>query len=282
MRLTHITIENFKGIRERVEIPLGPITLLFGANSAGKSTMLQALLYLRELLERQNADADLLSASGTAIHLGGFRQLVHMHDVGRVIRVGVTLELDDDGLPEYRLPGAVEQSSEDMQMPAWMNLKTAGVEVTVSWDAAIAAPVISCYSIFGDGKLMAKIEPSSVGKQLLSLEEYHPYFKTCTDDGSDTDTVDSIVGPLGFFVYAELILLQPSVIPRFHQPVFAEASERADMVYGTPEELGEGLRPVISGPGELILGQLQKIRYIGPVREFPERGALAQLSLIHI
>ncbi len=27
MRLTHISIENFKGIRDRVEIPLRPITL---------------------------------------------------------------------------------------------------------------------------------------------------------------------------------------------------------------------------------------------------------------
>lgn len=69
MPITKITIENFKGIGERVEIPLRPITLLFGANSAGKSTILQALLYLRELLERQNTDADRLMASGASIDL---------------------------------------------------------------------------------------------------------------------------------------------------------------------------------------------------------------------
>src|SRR6266446_1595721 len=33
--ITKITIENFKGISSPVEIPLRPITLLFGANSAG-------------------------------------------------------------------------------------------------------------------------------------------------------------------------------------------------------------------------------------------------------
>ena len=58
MPITKIIIENFKGIRDRVEIPIRPLTLLFGANSAGKTTVLHALLYLRELLERQNADAD--------------------------------------------------------------------------------------------------------------------------------------------------------------------------------------------------------------------------------
>jgi AAA15 family ATPase/GTPase len=41
MPITKITIENFKGIADRVEIDLKPITVLFGANSAGKSTLLQ-------------------------------------------------------------------------------------------------------------------------------------------------------------------------------------------------------------------------------------------------
>lgn len=56
MGLTSITIENFKGIGAPVTIPLRPITLLFGANSAGKSTVIQALQYAWEVLENRNAD----------------------------------------------------------------------------------------------------------------------------------------------------------------------------------------------------------------------------------
>ncbi len=52
MAITSITIENFKGIGDKaVTIPLRPITLLFGKNSAGKSTVLQAMRYLREIYE---------------------------------------------------------------------------------------------------------------------------------------------------------------------------------------------------------------------------------------
>src|SRR5437899_13049360 len=40
--ITSITIENFKGISQPVKVALRPITLLFGANSAGKSTIIQA------------------------------------------------------------------------------------------------------------------------------------------------------------------------------------------------------------------------------------------------
>ena len=51
--ITAITIENFKGISEPVRLELRPITLLFGQNSAGKSSLLHALIYAREIFERQ-------------------------------------------------------------------------------------------------------------------------------------------------------------------------------------------------------------------------------------
>ena len=52
MAITSITIENFKGIGDKaVTIPIRPITLLFGKNSSGKSTVLQALRYLRQRCE---------------------------------------------------------------------------------------------------------------------------------------------------------------------------------------------------------------------------------------
>ena len=51
MAITSITIENFKCIGDAVTIPIRPITLLFGKNSSGKSTVLQALRYLRKICE---------------------------------------------------------------------------------------------------------------------------------------------------------------------------------------------------------------------------------------
>ncbi|MBI3867058.1 MAG: AAA family ATPase [Verrucomicrobia bacterium] len=98
--ITSVTIENFKGIGAPVTIPLRPITLLFGANSAGKSTMIQAFHYAREILERDNANADVPAAGGNAIDLGGFHNMVHKHDLTRNIRIGFEITPDDDGLPD--------------------------------------------------------------------------------------------------------------------------------------------------------------------------------------
>ncbi len=39
MPITAITIQNFKGIKGPARIELKPITLLFGPNSSGKSTV---------------------------------------------------------------------------------------------------------------------------------------------------------------------------------------------------------------------------------------------------
>ena len=101
MRITAITLENFKGIREPVRVELKPITLLFGPNSAGKSTILQALHYAREILEHQNLNPDRTSLGGSSIDLGGFESLVHQHDLGRAIKIKLEFFLDDGVLPEF-------------------------------------------------------------------------------------------------------------------------------------------------------------------------------------
>lgn len=83
--ITAVEIENFKGIRDRVRVELKPLTLLFGANSAGKSTIIQALHYAREIFEQHNLDAHRTRSGGDALDLGGFKNLVHNHELSRPI-----------------------------------------------------------------------------------------------------------------------------------------------------------------------------------------------------
>ena len=49
--LTEIVLENCKGYQEKAGIPLAPITLLYGPNSAGKSSIFRALLFIYEVLK---------------------------------------------------------------------------------------------------------------------------------------------------------------------------------------------------------------------------------------
>lgn len=100
MRITTITIKNFKGIDEQgVRVDFAPITMLFGPNNAGKSTIIQALHLAREVLCHNNPDPDLVEEGGEAINLGGFKEFVHKHDLDRDVSVSLGIDLEGGDLP---------------------------------------------------------------------------------------------------------------------------------------------------------------------------------------
>ncbi len=86
MPIASITIENFKNIGEKaVTIPIRPITLLFGKNSSGKSTVLQAMRYFAKTMNECLGRIEM--SGGLNIDLNDFRSLVHRHDLDRKIRI---------------------------------------------------------------------------------------------------------------------------------------------------------------------------------------------------
>lgn len=112
MIISAITIENFKSIKEPVRIELKPITLLFGPNSVGKSTIIQALHYAREIILGAGPDAIYPETGGETVRLGGFANLVHNRDITKAIRFKVEFDLDDDqvdSVPFYGVQFTVEE-----------------------------------------------------------------------------------------------------------------------------------------------------------------------------
>jgi predicted ATPase len=85
--ITAIEIENFKGFSDRQRIELAPITLLYGQNSCGKSSVFKALFLLRNLLLEWKRLRD-----DEIFDVGSFRDYVHQHDLSRVVRI--RLEVD--------------------------------------------------------------------------------------------------------------------------------------------------------------------------------------------
>jgi hypothetical protein len=110
-----LTLENFKAFGERVTIPMAPITLLFGPNSAGKSSILQSLNLLKQT--RENPDGDILlarSENGYA-DLGSFQELLFDHDLARdlVIRVDVSVNVGN-GVAMRRVPSGISDLGLEM------------------------------------------------------------------------------------------------------------------------------------------------------------------------
>jgi len=63
--ITRIAVEGFKSISKRQSIDIAPLTILAGANSSGKSSIMQPLLMLKQTLEEPSDPGPLL-ISGTA------------------------------------------------------------------------------------------------------------------------------------------------------------------------------------------------------------------------
>ena len=96
--LRALTIQNFRAISDPVRIEFKPITLLFGPNSAGKSTVMEALLYAREIFVNHNPNPHQVTVSGEPLDLGGFRNMVHNCDLSLPITVGVEIDLEENAL----------------------------------------------------------------------------------------------------------------------------------------------------------------------------------------
>jgi hypothetical protein len=93
--ITAFEIENFKAFGHRQRIELAPITLIYGENSAGKTSILQAINLLKQTHESRDSGAVLLPrAEDGIVDLGSFTELLFDHDTERTLRLGVELQPD--------------------------------------------------------------------------------------------------------------------------------------------------------------------------------------------
>lgn len=201
-----LTLSNFKGFSNEVRIELRPITLLFGANSAGKSSVLQALHYVREILERQNVNADRTLQGGEAIDLGGFLSLVHGRDEKKQIEVAIAMELGASSIPEL-VPDAFEDWQTDDKDVWWMYetlqnirraVQTVSVRLRVGWNEQRGQPVVQGYEIDANGEWCLKISASADGRDAqMRINHANPIFMVEGPDG------DQLLSELEDFVSAE-------------------------------------------------------------------------------
>lgn len=85
MRITQLRLENFKSFKEPTTIDFAPITLLFGPNSAGKSSILQALDILK---------------SNRFLTGNEYKELYSMDGTG-ALSIGATVDIGDNDILEF-------------------------------------------------------------------------------------------------------------------------------------------------------------------------------------
>lgn len=253
--LTFIEIENFKGVREKVRIPISPITLLFGANSTGKSTILHALLYAHEVLNHKNLDVDVSELSGKDINLGGFKNLIHGNNLNNELTLAFGLSFEDTDIPEFGSTDPTENISELVE--------SACLRFVVKWNALDNRPFVSLYEVEINDLPAARLTAEAGRKEvMLHYNIKHPLVSQIWGDE-----------PVDDYDQWPPIQIQnlSSVVPNWKEKLVY--LERDDVYYLPGGDLITS--QVLVGVGSVFSDYLSKMRYIGPIRSILPRNYAA-------
>lgn len=96
--IKRLRVKHFKSWADTNDLRLAPLTAFFGANSSGKTSLLQALLLLKQTVLSLDERQILKLGGETAfVNLGSFHDVVHQHN----LEVPITLQLGwQHGMPD--------------------------------------------------------------------------------------------------------------------------------------------------------------------------------------
>lgn len=135
--LTRFRVQNFKAFADTGEITIKPLTLLSGVNSAGKSSIIQALLLLKQSLE---APPSMALAPGKGRMLGqslgdNFNDFIFgrpdLEDAELFYHIVFAFDSDRDGV----LYDDVQNLYEDLELGYPAGMLTATFGITFQWGA---------------------------------------------------------------------------------------------------------------------------------------------------
>lgn len=119
MPITRIRLRQFKCFSDSRDIPLAPLTVVFGRNNSGKSSILQSLLLLRQTLDSPEFGPR-LDLRGPIYAAGSYSDIVHQHRSSENVSMSFELESETVGGPATI---EMEFASDEPQPPRLVRLR---------------------------------------------------------------------------------------------------------------------------------------------------------------
>jgi len=283
--LTAIRVGNFKAFAESQLIPVRPLTLIYGANSSGKSSILHSLILACHAQESGNLDVHRTNVGGESVDLGGFRQYVHRREANRRVEWGMDL---DTRAFEGRL---AELFAPVKQVTMLLSLGIALDDQDRPLPEAV--PEIHTYELFADGQSLLRMSRRMDGKLHLDrLDHEHPVLRevvkaivllsTTTEtihpedfeglDDAIADLVPEIViGSTRFLPggLAESNVFSPGGQPRLF--TISRARRKEELGAAVRSFLPRKIDELLKGVSQVVARELTRLRYLGPLRSYPPR-----------
>ena len=283
--LTALRIGNFKAFAESQRIPVRPLTLIYGANSSGKSSVLHSVILARHAQETGDLDVHRTNVGGESVDLGGFRQYVHRREANRRVEWAMDLDTSSfkDRLAELFVP--VKQVTMLLNLGIGLDDQDHPLPESI--------PEIHTYELLADGQSLLRMSRRRDGKlQLDRLDHEHPVFREVIKAMVMLSTTTETIHPEDFEGLDEAIAeLVPEVVAKSTQflpdglaesNVFSPGGQTRLFTISKArrkEELSAAVRSflprkideILRGVGQVVAGELSRLRYLGPLRSYPPR-----------
>lgn len=286
--LTALRIGNFKAFAETQRVPIRPLTLIFGANSSGKSSLIHGLLLAKEAVEGKEATLDVYrtDAGGDSVDLGGFRQYVHRREASR--RVEWAAEIG-----AARFQGRLAELLAPVKRV--MVSVTFGIELDdEGHPVPDAHPAVDSYEVEADGSSLLRMSRRRDGTLRLDrLAHEHPVFREVLKAIVETATTAESLNPADFEELGDVItalvpeisalaekllprgiLRTESLSPGVGQLTLFPVSRgrrKEDLTEAVRFFLPRTLDELIKGLSEVVANELSRLSYLGPLRSYPPR-----------
>jgi hypothetical protein len=304
-RLKALRVGNFKAFADTQTIPIKPITLVFGPNSAGKSSFIHSLALAHEAQlgrkkhGRSQLDVHHTTVGGTAIDLGGFRQFVHRKQFRNRVQWGAELKVSALGLDKHT------QQLAQILAPVgavFMTLEL-GIQLDKHDQPVYGAPPrIETVRIAADGEeilLMSRVDEVGTTLKIVDLNSRHTVFRQILQAIVETATTSYGIHEEDFGAVEEAISqLQSEMIVRVEKffPVAVDLprAEGIDLSLTSAffpvskgnraEDLASAIRfwlprrlhDLVKGLSDELTSELDCLQYLGPVRAVPPRHVVFQ------
>ena len=144
--ITHIRVKNFKSWQDSGEVEFVPLTGFFGANSSGKSSLLQMLLLLKQTIGSNQVI--FFGDENSLVNLGNFREAIHGHKTNEPLTLEFGCKLRNPFTIEHFQPGGYDLSTDSS-----LNVDSFVFEVTFLWKEGNLTVQEACYHFKDENKM---------------------------------------------------------------------------------------------------------------------------------
>lgn len=300
-RLHALRVGNFKAFADTQRIPIKPITLIFGPNSAGKSSFIHSLAlaheaqFGREKRSLSRLDVHHTDVGGSSIDLGGFRQYVHRGQLNKRVEWGAELKVS-----------SLTDSKDQRLAQLLASVDTVSINIALGIELddqdrpkSGAAPRVDAIEIAGDGTELLRMsrrraDGHGSSLRLDRLASDHPVFRQVLKAIVESATTSEEMRPEDFVGANEAIAeLLPDLLIRVDQffptavdlpkadsaelsPVnmlfpISKGNRKGDIAQAVRFYLPRTLNDLIKGLADTLAAELKQLQYLGPLRSFPPR-----------